>query len=51
MAKETYTIKKEWNLDHQRYDYHIYSSRTGFVITCESLKQVKRFIAICEGDN
>jgi len=51
MAKETFTIKKEWNEDHNRYDYHIYSSKTGFFITCQSQKQVNRILAICGRNN
>ena len=50
MAKEIYEIKVTYDCDHRCYEYHVYSSRTGFVITCQTLRQAKRYIAIAEAN-
>ena len=44
VMKETFTIKREKDYDHNRYEYHVYSSRTGFVITCQTKQQALRLI-------
>ena len=46
--KETFKIKTTWDYDHYRWEYHVYSSRTGFVITCQTLKQAQLFIKMTE---
>lgn len=46
---ETFSIKTTWDIDHCCWEYHVYSNRTGFVITCQTLKQAQRFIDICKG--
>lgn len=51
MAKtETYKIKTTWDCDHCRWEYHVYSSRTGFVITCQTLRQAQLFIRMAEAN-
>jgi len=49
MACETFKIKSDWNMDLKRWEYHVYSSRTGFMITCQTQKQAIRFVEICKG--
>lgn len=50
-AKETFQIKTTWDLDRCCWEYHVYSSRSGFVLTCQTLRQAKLFIKMCEENN
>lgn len=48
--KEKFNIKTTWDCDHNHWEYHVYSSITGFVITCQTLKQALLFVRICEDE-
>lgn len=45
---ETYKIKTTWDLDRCVWEYHVYSSKSGFVITCQTLRQAQLLIAMME---
>lgn len=41
---ETFSIKTTMDLDTYRWEYHVYSNRSGFVITCQTKRQAELLI-------